>query len=280
MTKTASTHLAVPARTVSALLVPVDLSHESWRVLPLATSIARRLSIPIAPLFVDVSNLGTRAVLEHALLLRATIAGEPVAVEVLPGSDVAPAIEKCADDRPGSVVVMSMYGLSGLAEHVRGNICDELLQARDASVLAVGPRFDAQRNADVHRVAVCIDSAAPDNVIVRDALGWAEALGVPMVVVTVRGHGRARPGEDETYHVLAAIFEDLPPGRVSVTAEALDDADVAAAIVRFADRRSGTLLALAPGAAARAVHAVTHSVTMKVARETRAPMLLRWHRPA
>jgi len=38
------------------------------------------------------------------------------------------------------------------------------------------------------------------------------------------------------------------------------------------------LLALAPGAAPRAVHSMTHSVTMAVARETSNAMLLRWHR--
>jgi len=42
--------------------------------------------------------------------------------------------------------------------------------------------------------------------------------------------------------------------------------------------QAGTLLALAPGAAPRAVHSMTHSVTMAVARETRNAMLLRWHR--
>jgi RimJ/RimL family protein N-acetyltransferase/nucleotide-binding universal stress UspA family protein len=264
---------------VSELLVPVDLSHESWRVLPLATSIARRLAVPVAPLFVDAAGVGTSAALENTMLLRLVVGGEPVCVEVLPGSDVVQEIQNRANDRPGSAVAMATHVSGGLADRGWANTCEQLLQMRDASVLAVGPRFDALCNAEIRRVAVCIDAAAPDSAIVRDALGWATALDVPMVVVTVAGHGRSRPGEDATYHLIADIFDELPPTRVAVTAETLGDLDVAAAIVRLADRRPGTLLALAPGAAARAVHAMTHRVTAKVIRESRAPMLLRWHRP-
>jgi nucleotide-binding universal stress UspA family protein len=277
MTLTASTQLAEAEVGVSALLLPVDLSHESWSVLPLAEWIAHRLSVPVDPLFVDVSTLGTDAVLEHPLLLRATVAGATVSVEVVPGSDVAVAIEKLAHDRPGSVVVMSTHGLGGFADRAWGSVCDDLLRGHGMSVLAVGPGFDAQRNAEIRRVVVCIDAAAPDNDIVRDALAWAQTLGVPLLVVTVQARGRSRPGEDETYQLVSAIYEDLPPARVSVTAEVLDEMDVGTAIVQLADRRSGTLLAIAPGAEPGATHALTHNVAMQVARESHAPMLLRWH---
>lgn len=269
----------VSAATVRELLVPVDLSHESWAALPLARSIAGCLSVPIVALFVDVSTGDSHAVLEHLLLLRTIVAGEAVCVEVLPGRDVVEAIRCRAEDRPGGVVVMSTRGMSGLAERAGGDLCNALLESRSASVLAVGPRFDPDLNAAIQRVAVCIDSAAPDYPMLRDALGWAELLNVAMVVVIVQGAGRSRPGEDETYGVLATIFEDLPPTRVAVTAETVDDLDVASAIVRFGDRRAGTLLAVAPGAAERAVHVLTHAVTMRVAGESRGPMLLRWHRP-
>jgi nucleotide-binding universal stress UspA family protein len=277
MTVTTSTGMSMKDVKISELLVPVDLSHESWSVLPLASSIAQRLGILLVPLFVDVSTLGSHAVLEGPVLLRASVDGAAVSVEVVPGTDVVEAIDAHLSRRPGSVVVMSTHGLGGFAERAWGNVCDELLRARTDSVLVVGPRFNAHRNAEVHRVAVCIDAAAPDGAIVRDAIGWAEALDVPMVVLAVEGRGRSRPGEDETYKVLAAIFEDLPPTRVPVTAEAIDDPDVAAAIVGYADRRPGTLLAIAPGAARRAVHVLTHTVAMRVASDTQAPMLLRWH---
>ena len=277
MTLTASTQLAAAEVEVSALLLPVDLSHESWSALPLAEWIAHRLSVPVAPLFVDVSTLGTDAVLEHPLLLRATVAGAAVSVEVIPGSDVAVAIEKLARDRPGSVVVMSTHGLGGFVDRAWGSVCDDLLRGHAVSVLAVGPGFDAKSNAEIRRVAVCIDAAAPDNDIVRDALAWAQTLGVALLVVTVQTRGRSRPGEDETYQLVSAIFEDLPPARVPVTAEVLDETDVGTAIVQLADRRSGTLLAIAPGAEPGATHALTHNVAMQVARETNSPMLLRWH---
>jgi nucleotide-binding universal stress UspA family protein len=282
VTLTASTSVSAVDRAadvaVSELLVPVDLSHESWRVLPFARAIARRLSVPLTPIYVDVSTSMAADDYEHPVRLRATVAGAPVSVEVVAGADVGTVIAQVARARPGSAVVMSTHGLNRLVERAWGNVCDDLLRGRAASVLAVGPRFAAQRHAEIQRVVVVIDAAAPDDPIVADALGWAEALDVPMAVVTVCGRSRSRPGEDETYHVLAAIFEDLPPARVAVTAEVLDDLEVGPAIVRFANRRPGTLLAFSPGAADRAVQALTHSVSMGVAHDSEAPMLLRWHR--
>lgn len=263
---------------VAELLVPVDLSHESWRVLPLARWIGDELSAAIVPLYVDASSPAAGSQTARPVVLRTSVAGTAVAVQVLPGADTAAVIEQRAQRGPGSVVVMSTHGHGSHPERAWGELCDRLLMADPAGILAVGPHFDADRNASVKRVAVCIDAAAPDHEIVQEALAWADRLNVPLVVVTVKGHGRSRPGEDDTYHVIASVFEELPPARVSVTAEALDDLDVAPAICRFGERQAGTLLALAPGAAPRAVHSMTHSVTMAVARETRNAMLLRWHR--
>ncbi len=263
---------------VAELLVPVDLSHASWRALPLARWIGDELSAAIVPLYVDATSPATGSETARPVVLRTSVAGTAVAVQVLPGPDAAEVVGQRAQRQPGSVVVMSTHGHSSHPELAWGELCDRLLMEHRAGILVVGPNFDADRNAAVKRVVVCIDAAAPDHEIVQEALAWADRLNVSLIVVTVKGHGRSRPGDDDTYHVLASVFEELPPARVSVTAEALDDLDVAPALCRFAERQSGTLLALAPGAAPRAVHAMTHSVTMAVARETRSPMLLRWHR--
>jgi len=260
---------------VDELLVPVDLSHESWTVLPLARALGRRLNVPVAPMFVDVSSLGSHAVLEHSLTLRAMVDDAPVSIEVVPGPDVVPVVEGLVHDHPGKTVVMSTHGLGGISARSWGTVCDELLRTISSGVLAVGPRFEPDRHSDIRRVVACVDAAAPDLGLMQAALTWAEALRVPMVIVTVTGRGASRPGEDETYHVLAAIFEDLPPAKVAVTVEVVDDADVAGAIVRFADRRSGTLLALTSGAAERSVHALTHRAALEIARDTATALLLR-----
>jgi nucleotide-binding universal stress UspA family protein len=260
-------------------LIPVDLSHEAWQALPLARVLGDLLPAAIVPLYVDATEAPDLGGSAEPVVIRTVVDGLPVAVQVLGGSEVAGVITDRIDRGPGSVVVMSTHGHSNHPDRGWGDVCDKLLMARAASLFLVGPHFDPVRNATITQVAACIDAAAPDHELVADALGWADRLEVPLVVLTVKGQGRERPGDDETYHVMAAVFDQLPPAKVSVTAQALEDIDPAPAIIRFAERRAGTLLALAPGAAPRAVHAVTHSVTMAVARETTSPLLARWHRP-
>ncbi|HTW20497.1 MAG TPA: universal stress protein [Mycobacteriales bacterium] len=267
-----------PASRIAEVLMPVDLSHEAWRALPVARSLGDRLAAAIVPVYVDPTAPAEQIASEVPLLIRTSVAGLPVAVEVLGGEDVAGALQARIEASPGALTVMASHGRSQHPERAWGVLCDRLLMTASRSVLVVPQHFDAQRNGTIRRVAACIDAAAPDHTMLREGLALADLVGVPLVVVSVKGHGKLRPGEDDTYHVMAAIFDDLPPASVPVTAEALDDEDPADALVRYADRRAGTVLALAPGAEPRSVYAMTHSVSMAVAREARTPLLVRWHR--
>jgi nucleotide-binding universal stress UspA family protein len=279
MTVTTSTPPTRAHIGATEVIVPVDLSHESWRALPFARAIAQRLSIPLTPLHIDTTSTWANARSDNPLNLRASVEGDAVPVVVVSGTDAVQTIESTSRERAGSVIVMATHGHYALTGLLVGSVCGELLRVHDGPLFAIGPKFDRARHSEITRIAVYVDATAPNGAITGDALDWADALGVPMVIVSVTGRGRSRPGEDETYQVLDAIFEELPASRVPVTAEVLDHRDPARAILEYANRRPGTLVALAPGAGHRAVHALTHSVSMQVVRESPGPMLLRWARP-
>lgn len=263
---------------VDELIVPVDLSHDSWKVLPFVRALADRTGAVTRPLFIDVSTLSEHVVLDHSIRLRAEVGGDAVTVEVLPGSDAAIAIAARANERPGTVVVMATHGLGGFAARTWGSICDDLLRNQDRAVFMIGPNFDPQRHSDIRRVVVFIDAEDPDYAIMCDAMTWAELLEVPIDVVTIGGTTASRPAGGATDNALNPIFDVLALGRVPYVVETLDDVDVATAIVSAVDRRAGTLVAIAPGSARRGISTLTHDVVMQVARECRNPMLLRWHR--
>jgi nucleotide-binding universal stress UspA family protein len=259
----------------SEILVAVDFTTAAWSVVPLAVDLAARCSMPIGYVHVDTSSPWVTEAIGGRLRLLAAPAGQMVDVDVVPGTDVPEAIQGLLASRLSAVVALATHGRSGIAELTFGSVCEQLLVTYDATVLAVGPRFDAARHAEVHRVVTCVDAAAPSPALLDEGVAWAEALDVPMTVLSVSGNGRSRPGEDETYHLINDIFDRLPITSVPVSADVIDDPDPADAIVSYADRRDGTLLLLATHARRPLVRAVTTSVTRRVAREAHCGMLLR-----
>jgi nucleotide-binding universal stress UspA family protein len=257
------------------LIVALDFTAGSWTVVPLALDIAARWSLPMNCVHVDTHAAWNSETAAGHLQLPAAPAGRMVEVDVLPGPSVAEAIQRLRATHPAAVIAMATHGRNGLAEMAWGSICEQLLLTYDAPVLAVGPRFDPDRHAEVHRVVVCVDAAAPSPALLDDAVTWAEGLNVPMTVLSVSGDGLSRPGADETYHLINDIFDRLPTSGVAVTADVLNEMDPADAIIEYANRRDGTLLVLATHARRPLVRAVTNSVTRQVARHVHGGMVLR-----
>lgn len=254
----------------SQLIVPVDLSHESWRVLPLARILSSRLAMELRPVFVDVSTLGSHTVLEHSVTLFADVDGAGVSIEVLPGADVAGAIRGALTERPGNKLLMSTHGLGGFAARAWGTVSDELIGGPDAEIVAVGPGFDESSPVDIRRVAVCADPDAPDFGVLRAARTWASELAVPMVILVPSG--AVGPGDraPSLLHTIDLLTDESGEATVRI----LDGADVPDAVAEYVAQNPGTLLAFAVSHDTRA-HVVNRRVAIAIARSAPCPMLLR-----
>ena len=257
--------------TTPRILVPVDLSRESWRVLPLANNLARRIGGRVQPVFVDVSTLGAHAVLERSVRLVASVDDEPISISVVPGSDVAATLRDLLADAPDSWLLMSTHGLGAITSQSWGCVSDELFRTTTVPVVAVGPCL-ATKVRDVAEVVALADPVAPDEAVIHDAAEWAGLLGVPLVVAVVSG----RPcSSAHSAEVLADRLADrVRTDGVAVTTRILDGIDVAGAVVSLAEQSPDSLVAMSvsplPGATA-----LSREVTMRIARDMPAPMLLR-----
>lgn len=260
---------------VRELVIPVDLSHESWRVLPLARALAGRLNCRVSPVFVDVSSLGSQSILETSISLVADVDNSPITIEVVPGADVAATIHRLLDVRPGSALLMSTHGLGGVASRVWGTVSDELTQTIDAVVLAVGRRYAAPEDAEIRRIAVCVDPGDVDAGLIADGATWAAALDVPLVILVPTGQSQpcASPGAVRT--LLHQVSERCAfAGDTVSSIRLVEGGDAAAAVVHYTERMPGTLLALSVESRP-AARVLRRGDALAVVRDAAAPMLLR-----
>jgi nucleotide-binding universal stress UspA family protein len=256
------------------ILVAIDFSTAGWSVVPLAVDVASRCSIPIRFVHVDTSSPWIIEGTGGRLRLRAAPGGRMVDVDVVPGIDVPEAIQGLRGNQRSAAVALATRGRNGLAELALGSVCEQLLVTYDAPVLAVGPRFNPERHAEIHRVVICLDVESPSSTLLDEGVGWAEQLGVPMTILSVSGEVVHGANQEESYQFVSDILDRLPATTVPVDADVLMERDPAPAIVRYAEHRQGTLLVLATHARRPLVRAMTHSVTRQVAHDATCGMLL------
>jgi nucleotide-binding universal stress UspA family protein len=270
----AGRHDISPASLPTEILVAIDFSTAGWSVVPLALDVAARCSIPIRFVHVDTSSPWIMEGIGGRLRLRAAPGGRMVDIDVVPGTDVPEAIQALRVDQGSTAVALATRGRNGLAELAMGSVCEQLLVTYDAPVLAVGPRFDSHRHAEIHRVVTCLDFKSPSTALLDEGVAWAEQLGVPLTMLSVSGEPAHGPEHEESYQLVSDILDRLPATTVPVDSDVLTERDPAPAIVRYAEHRQGTLLVLATHARRPLVRAMTHSVTRQVARDATCGMLL------
>lgn len=266
---------------IQTVILPVDFSPLSWRILPLAQSVAKQFGATIQPIHVDTASPWRsgdgRGLPEAApLRLRATPYGHRVDVMVTAEADAADGILRFAHFVPKSLIAISAHGRTGVGEFAFGSVSEEVLRRTSSAVLAVGPTFDVERHADVRRIVACVDMTTGGDAIIPDALTWAQRLDVPLELLTVE------PTRSTAYEQTKddrAVFEHM------VSALAMRDPRVSGVIARspwpareivaHAAARRGTLLAMATHARPPVARTVVGSTVMAVVRHSPTGLLLR-----
>jgi nucleotide-binding universal stress UspA family protein len=263
-----------PQVRVSTVLLPIDFSPLSWRILPLALHVAKRFGATVQPLHIDTAS-PWRDEESAPLRLRATPFGHRVDVLVSADSDAVEGILRVAAELPDPLLALSTHGHTGVGELAFGSVSEGVLRRSRGPVLTVGPMFDISRHDRVRRILACVDATSGSDEIVPEAFAWAQRLDVPLELLTVL------PSNDRTYQFVqpdAASFEalvaqlsDIDP---RVTGLVVNGPRTAREIVQHAAARRGTLLAMATHARPPVARAVVGSTTAAVVRHTPTGLLL------
>jgi nucleotide-binding universal stress UspA family protein len=185
------------------ILVPLDGSPIAEYVLPWVRVLARGLDLPVELLAclsgaVDASaETGRLLHLAQLYLAEAAAplekAGLKVTVKVAEG-EAAAEIAAEAERLPGTLLVMSTHGRSGLKRMALGSVADRVLRAVSCPVLVIRPEGEqAPADAKLEVLLVALDESELAERALPPARKLAAALGLKLLLV------EALPSEVEYY---------------------------------------------------------------------------------
>jgi nucleotide-binding universal stress UspA family protein len=258
------------------LVVPVDLSSTSLRVVPVAARMAAQVGGRVDVLTV----VDTLADLPSA---RATLADhmerigrQPAPIEqvVQPSRSVVGAITRHLDDNPGSMVLMSSHG-HGRAAALLGSTVDELLRATFGPVIVVGPHaHDTTGDLGGTYVVPLDGSVRADGVLPIVAAWTHEFGGTPWLVEVVNDTSPANADISESAFVHTRAIDLGRQIHREIEFEVLHGNHAAGPIVDFARWRGASLVFMATHGRTGIERLTTGSVTADVVRHVGMPVVM------
>ena len=292
------------------LLIPLDGSRTSEKVIPFARVLAATLKLPVELLeVVDVSAVSAHVASDKARYLDALIAeGERESREHLktvagefPGSKVSctvergkPAdaiIERAAADK-GTLIAMATHGRSGVNRWVMGSVAEKVLRGSESTMFLVRANEEAGANgaAIFRSVVVPLDGSELAESVLPSVVEIAKSLDLEVVLCRAYelaasayyGSEDYLPNYDEMLVNLKKEVEEyltdkagsLKQGglaRVSWLAMAGSGADE---IVRYSREHPDALIAMCTHGRSGVRRWVLGSVTERVVRHSGDPVLV------
>lgn len=294
----------------SKLLIPLDGSRTSEKVLPFAHVLAATLKLPIELIeVVDVSAATAHVASDKARYLDAMIAeGERESREHLkgvaaefPGSQVScivergnPAeviIDRAAADK-GALIAMATHGRSGVNRWLMGSVAEKVLRGTECTMFLV--RADEEARADmtlkIKTIVVTLDGSELAESVLPTVVDTAKALDLDVVLFRAYdlaasayyGSEDYLPNYDEMLRNLKSEVEEylakkvdalkkVGLARVSSLAVAGDGAEE---IVRYSREHPDALIAMCTHGRSGVRRWVLGSVTERVVRHADDPILV------
>lgn len=202
------------------------------------------------------------------------------------GRDVASAILEEAARVPGTLVVMTSRGRSGVLEAVLGSVAMNVLRGSREPILVYRPHEHfasvVREPVKIERIVVPMDTTPADASIGPQAADAARWLGARLVVISVLGSG-ALPAAgiptgdiSESAYVHSNAMALGRPHGIEVSWEVLHGDEPDQAIADFVGNDRGTILAMVTRANAAPVSAaLMGSVTTGCLRKAGVPILMR-----
>ncbi|MGH7809409.1 MAG: universal stress protein [Candidatus Binatia bacterium] len=292
------------------LLIPLDGSRTSEKVLPFARALAATLKLPVELLeVVDVSAVSAHIASDKARYLDALIAeGERESREHLksvtgefPGSKVSctvergkPAdaiIERAAADK-GTLIAMATHGRSGVNRWVMGSVAEKVLRGSESTMFLVRADEEsaAKGTAMIRSIVVPLDGSELAESVLPSVVEIAKSLDLEVILCRVYelaasayyGSEDYLPNYDEMLVNLKKEVEDYLTdkagalkqaglARVSWIAMAGSGADE---IVRYSHEHPDALIAMCTHGRSGVRRWVLGSVTERVVRHAGDPVLV------
>jgi nucleotide-binding universal stress UspA family protein len=184
------------------ILIPLDGSKTSEKVLPFAHILARRLNLPIELLeIVDISAMaahivadkaryfdfliaeGERVSREHLKEIAANFPGSKVVCSVERGKPADVIIEKAALD-PGTLIAMATHGRSGVNRWLLGSVAEKVLRGSSNPLFLVrANEGDAiEGGAMIKSIVVPLDGSELAESVLPSVVEVAKTLDVEVVL--------------------------------------------------------------------------------------------------
>jgi len=275
--------MTTPSRTLSDLttryaqvVVPVDFSPLSWRMVILATRMSKTFEAPRRFVHVDTASPWLDEGMSR-LELRTTPSGGTASVDVIAARTVVDGIIRALGDDEASLLLMSSHGHTGVTELATGSTTTAVLRQWRGPLVLAGPNYKVSA-VPFRRIVYCIDPTSSTNSpeLAADVRAWAAAFDIPVEVLAVLSD----PLTD--YDTIVSLNRRLDEAADLVSTDQrpativrLEDARPGRNIATYADLVDGTLLAMATHARPAAARAVLGSTAMAVLRHATSPMLVR-----
>lgn len=295
---------------MKSILVPLDGSAFGERALPWAAALAERSGSPLHLAHVHVAppreelltytqfqyeGVTLREYEERDLSEERSYLDEvaarvhaPVVPAVLEGR-VVPAVEEYAAEVDAGLIAMSTHGRTGVSRLWLGSVADELVRSTSRPVLAVHPGADGRGTGppSFEHMLVPLDGSPASEailVVARELGRIMESrftlVGVvsPNVILGARTYpvpaGRLEERNEKVQAYLDSVAEELRREGFRVDARATQGQTPAGAILEKADELGATLIAMARHGYGGLSRTVLGSVSDKVLRGGRRPVLL------
>lgn len=201
-------------RPLRRVLVPLDGSVRSRRVLPAAVAFAKQAGVNLELLSVHAPGGGWE---QHLQSVADDLPVRDVDTTLVSTGPADEAIAELADRVPGTVVCMATRARTGLSGVLVGSVAARVVRRASSPVMLIGPHAStADVPSTYTTLAVCLSGSERSARLVPIASTWARQLGIG--VALVHGHVQDAGTEDPVeatmtrLHTLAGqVPSDHPP---------------------------------------------------------------------
>ncbi len=225
---------------------------------------------------------------EQATALQAELPGQEVSSTLLEGY-VTEALERQASHIDAKLVIMTTHGRTGVSRAWLGSVADSLVRNSNFPLLVIRPLEDGRTfpTARFEHFLVPLDGSSAGEKILEPTVALGKAMGsrltllhvvAPHVTVGARvsplpaGHLKEKLGRAEEY--LSGVSDRLRGEGIEVDVMIESHFAPARAILKTAEAQSVDLIAIATHGYTGVKRAILGSVTDKVLRAAKWPLLL------